>query len=39
VERALEGIGDTLTEIYERSAAEAVSTGRAAAALAQSRLQ
>jgi leucine dehydrogenase len=39
VERALEGIGATLTEIYERSEAEGISTGRAAEALAESRLQ
>lgn len=38
VERALEGIGDTLREIYERSEADGISTGRAAAALAESRL-
>jgi len=38
VERALEGIGDTLAEIYARSEAEGISTGRAAEALAQSRL-
>jgi leucine dehydrogenase len=38
VERALEGIGDTLTEIYARSEAEGISTGRAAEALAASRL-
>jgi leucine dehydrogenase len=39
VERALEGIGDTLREIYERSAAEGISTGRAAEELAASRLK
>jgi glutamate dehydrogenase/leucine dehydrogenase len=38
VERALEGIGATLTEIYERSEVEGISTGRAAEALAESRL-
>ena len=38
VERALEGIGATLTEIYERSEAEGISTGRAAEVLAESRL-
>jgi leucine dehydrogenase len=38
VERALEGIGDTLREIYARSDAEGISTGRAAEALAESRL-
>jgi leucine dehydrogenase len=38
VERALEGIGDTLREIYERSEADGISTGRAAAALAERRL-
>jgi leucine dehydrogenase len=38
VERALEGIGGTLTEIYRRSEADGISTGRAAEALAASRL-
>ena len=38
VERALEGIGDTLREIYERSEAEGISTGRAAEELADGRL-
>jgi leucine dehydrogenase len=38
VERALEGIGKTLGEIYARSAAEAISTGDAAALLAEERL-
>jgi leucine dehydrogenase len=38
VERALEGIGATLAEIYTRSEAEGISTGRAAEALAESRL-
>jgi leucine dehydrogenase len=38
VERALAGIGDTLAEIFSRSDAEGVSTGRAADQRAQSRL-
>ena len=38
VERALKGIGDTLTEIYRRSEAAGISTGGAAQALAESRL-
>ena len=38
VERALEGIGETLAEIYRRSEAEGISTGRAAEELAASRL-
>ena len=38
VERALAEIGDTLAEIYARSDAEGISTGRAAEALAESRL-
>jgi leucine dehydrogenase len=38
VERALAGIGKTLTEIFARSEAERISTGRAAEALAASRL-
>jgi leucine dehydrogenase len=38
VERALEGIGETLREIYARSEADGISTGAAAEALAQSRL-
>jgi leucine dehydrogenase len=38
VERALEGIGETLTEIYARSEAHRISTGRAAEELAASRL-
>jgi leucine dehydrogenase len=38
VERALEGIGGTLAEIYARSDAEAISTGRAADDLAAARL-
>ena len=38
VERALEGIGGTLTEIFERSDADGVSTGRAADELAAARL-
>lgn len=38
VERALEEIGATLAEIYARSEAEGISTGRAAEALAESRL-
>jgi leucine dehydrogenase len=39
VERALEGIADTLTEIFLRSTAEGISTGRAAEALAERRLE
>lgn len=39
VERALEGIGDTLAEIFLRSEDEGISTGRAAQALAESRLE
>jgi leucine dehydrogenase len=39
VDRALEGIGDTLTEIYVRSEAEGISTGQAAQELAASRLE
>lgn len=39
VERALEGIGDTLAEIFERSDAEEISTGRAAEELARRRLE
>jgi leucine dehydrogenase len=38
VERALQGIGDTLTTVFHRSEAEGVSTAHAAVALAQSRL-
>jgi len=38
VELALQGIGDTLTEIFRRSEAEGISTGRAAEALAARRL-
>jgi leucine dehydrogenase len=38
VERALEGIGDTLTRIFAQSDAERISTARAAEKLAQSRL-
>jgi leucine dehydrogenase len=38
VEAALEGIGDTLAQIFERSDAEGISTGRAAEALAETRL-
>jgi leucine dehydrogenase len=38
VDRALAGIGDTLGEIYKRSEAEGISTGRAAEELARSRL-
>jgi leucine dehydrogenase len=38
VEAALRGIGDTLTEIYERSDADGVSTGRAADELVEARL-
>lgn len=38
VERALEGIGATLTEIYERSEADGLSTGVAADALVAARL-
>jgi leucine dehydrogenase len=38
VERALQGIGDTLTTVFQRSEAEGVSTAHAAVALAQSRL-
>lgn len=38
VERALEGIGTTLGEIYARSDADGISTGRAAQELAESRL-
>lgn len=38
VERALEGIGGTLTEIFERSDAEGISTGRAADDLVAARL-
>lgn len=38
VGRALEGIGDTLARVFERSEAESISTARAAEALAQSRL-
>ena len=39
VERALEGIGETLAEIYARSDADGISTARAAEALAASRLE
>ena len=39
VERALEGIGETLAEIFARSEAEGISTGRAAEALAESRIR
>jgi len=38
VEQALQGIGGTLTEIFERSDAEGISTGRAADDLAAARL-
>jgi len=38
VETALRGIGDTLTEIYERSDADSISTGRAADELVEARL-
>ncbi len=38
VDRALEGIGDTLGEIFERSEAEGISTGQAAQKLADRRL-
>jgi leucine dehydrogenase len=38
VERALQGIGDTLTQVFERSEVEGISTASAAEALAQSRL-
>jgi leucine dehydrogenase len=38
VETALRGIGDTLTEIYERSDADGISTGRAADELVEARL-
>ncbi len=39
VDRALEGIGDTLREIYERSEGDGISTGQAAQELADRRLQ
>jgi leucine dehydrogenase len=39
VEVALAGIADTLAEIFARSEADGISTGRAAAALAERRLQ
>ena len=39
VDRALAGIGDTLTEIYGRSEADGISTGRAAQELAEARLR
>jgi leucine dehydrogenase len=39
VELALAGIADTLAEIFARSETEGISTGRAAAALAERRLQ
>jgi leucine dehydrogenase len=39
VERALQGIADTLTRVFERSEAEGISTASAAEALAQSRLR
>jgi leucine dehydrogenase len=39
VERALEGIGDTLARVFERSEAEGISTAQAAEALAESRLE
>ena len=39
VEQALEGIGGTLAEIFERSAAEGISTGRAADDLVAARLR
>jgi leucine dehydrogenase len=39
VERALEGIGDTLAQVFERSEAEGISTARAAEALAETRLE
>jgi len=38
VETALRGIGDTLTEIYERSDADSISTGRAADEFVEARL-
>jgi len=38
VETALRGIGDTLREIYERSDADGISTGRAADELVEARL-
>jgi short-subunit dehydrogenase involved in D-alanine esterification of teichoic acids len=39
VERALEGIGETLADVFARAEAEGISTGRAAEALAESRLR
>jgi leucine dehydrogenase len=39
VERALKGIGETLAEIYARSDADGISTGRAAEALAEAKLR